>query len=113
MAVFRAPSAREMAATARIVLTKMKTYQDGMQLMDDCVDLFTAVPNLANNDKNSNLSQRFNLLRTNVAADSPLAILVNLGSVSCSILTPWLLNERYLITTYSETTNGCPCRCRV
>jgi hypothetical protein len=75
-AVFRAPSAREMEATATIVLTKMKMDPGGMQLMDDCVDLFIAVPNLATTD--GNLSHRFNLVRTNVAADSPLAVVVNL-----------------------------------
>jgi len=29
------------------------------------------------------------------------------------LLALWLLNERYLITTYSETTNGCLCHCRL
>jgi hypothetical protein len=75
-AIFRAPSAREMATLARNMLAKMTMDHGGMQLMDDCVDLFAAVPNLANMD--GSLSQRFNLVRTNVAADSPHAILVNL-----------------------------------
>jgi len=46
--------------------------------MDNGVDLFTALPNLANNNNYSNFCQRFNLVCTNTAADSPLTILVNL-----------------------------------
>jgi len=50
--------------------------EGGMQLLDDCSDLFIKLPELTDNQKN--LQQRFQLIHSNVTEKSHIAILINL-----------------------------------
>lgn len=75
-AFFLACTPREMATKGRALLKQLKMDEGGMQLMDDCSDLFIKVPALTDNQKN--LQQRFQLVYNNVTEKSPIAILVNL-----------------------------------
>jgi hypothetical protein len=60
----------------RALLKQLKMDEGGMQLMDDCSDLFIKVPALTDNQKN--LQQRFELVHSNVTEKSPISILANL-----------------------------------
>jgi len=81
--------------------------EGGMQLMDECSDLFIKLAELTDNQ--TNFQQRFQLVHSNVTEKSPIAILVNL--VCQLLLTQWLL--LFHITTFSETTSGCQCPYKV
>jgi hypothetical protein len=74
--VFESRSARDMTISSRSVLRNMKMHVGGPQLMDDCIDLFTKVPNLV--EEQENLQQWFALVRSNITNTSQLNILVNL-----------------------------------
>jgi len=83
--------------------------EGGMQLMDDCSDLFIKVPELTDIRKTwNNVSSWYTEMKMK---NHQLPYWL---TWYCQLLiTQWLLSVLFHITTFSETTSGCQRLCKV